>query len=198
MGGTAIISSLTKLAFRRGFFSLIVVTEQKGVIMDISLKKITDDEQVKELARVADEVWHEYFPCILSDEQVDYMVEKFQSYEAMTKQMEDGYEYYFIMAGQDIAGYMGIHEEASQKKMFLSKLYLKNAHRGKGYAGKTLNKLFDMARERELNMIWLTVNKYNQHTIAVYEHMGFAKARTQVADIGNGFVMDDYVMEKVL
>jgi ribosomal protein S18 acetylase RimI-like enzyme len=45
-------------------------------------------------------------------------------------------------------------------------------------------------------MIWLTVNRYNDATIAVYEKKGFRTVRTQVADIGNGFVMDDYIMEK--
>lgn len=166
--------------------------------MALELAKISNDEQLNILAGVANEVWHEFFPCILSDEQIDYMVDKFQSYDAMKKQMEDGYEYFFHKDNDEICGYMGIHEETEEKKMFLSKLYLKKEHRGKGYAGQTLKELFKMSRERGLNIVWLTVNKHNEHTIEVYEHMGFAKARTQVADIGNGFVMDDYIMEKVL
>lgn len=166
--------------------------------MAFELARISNDEQLNILADIANEVWHEFFPCILSDEQIDYMVDKFQSFPAMKKQMEDGYEYYFIKDNDEICGYMGIHEETEDNKMFLSKLYLKKAHRGKGYAGQTLKELFKMSRERGHNMVWLTVNKHNEHTIEVYEHMGFAKARTQVADIGNGFVMDDYIMEKVL
>lgn len=166
--------------------------------MAFELERISNDEQLNILAGVANEVWHEFFPCILSEEQIDYMVDRFQSYPAMKKQMEDGYEYYFIKDNDEICGYMGIHEETEDKKMFLSKLYLKKEHRGKGYAGQTLKELFKVSRERGLNMVWLTVNKHNEHTIEVYEHMGFAKARTQVADIGNGFVMDDYIMEKVL
>ena len=166
--------------------------------MALKLARILNDEQLNILVDVANEVWHEFFPCILSEEQIDYMVDKFQSYDAMKKQMEDGYEYFFLKNNDEICGYMGIHEEMEEKKMFLSKLYLKKEHRGKGYAGQTLKELFKMSRERGLNIVWLTVNKHNEHTIEVYEHMGFAKARTQVADIGNGFVMDDYIMEKVL
>ena len=166
--------------------------------MSFELVRVLNDEQLNILASTANEVWHEFFPCILSKEQIDYMVDKFQSYEAIKGQMEEGYEYYFIMNDDELCGYMGIHEEKDDEKMFLSKLYLKKEHRGKGYAGKTLKKLFDMSRERGIKMVWLTVNKHNEHTIQVYEHVGFAKARTQVADIGNGFVMDDYIMEKVL
>ena len=166
--------------------------------MAFELVRVLRDEQLNILASVANKVWHEFFPCILSEEQIDYMVDKFQSFHAMKKQMEEGYEYYFLKDNDEICGYMDIHEETADKKMFLSKLYLKKEHRGKGYAGRTLKKLFEMSNERKLNMVWLTVNKYNEHTIEVYEHMDFAKARTQVADIGNGFVMDDYIMEKVL
>lgn len=166
--------------------------------MDIELKKVAGSDDIKELAGIADEVWHEFFPAILSSEQIDYMVEKFQSYEAMTRQIDEGYEYFFIEADGRRAGYMGIHEETAEKKMFLSKLYLKKDFRHKGYAGKVLRELFAMTAKRGLKLVWLTVNKYNDHTIGVYEHMGFAKARTQVADIGNGFVMDDYIMEKAI
>ena len=79
--------------------------------MAFELIKIVNDEQLNILASVANEVWHEFFPCILSKEQIDYMVDKFQSYEAMKGQMEDGYEYYFIMNDDELCGYMGIHEE---------------------------------------------------------------------------------------
>ena len=164
----------------------------------MDLKQVIGDAAVKELAFIADEIWHEFFPSILSEEQIDYMVEKFQSFEAMTNQIDEGYEYFFIEIDGVKAGYMGIHEDVAENKMFLSKLYLKKDFRNKGYAGKVLRNLFSMAKERNLNKVWLTVNKYNDHTIAVYEHMGFVKARTQVADIGNGFVMDDIIMEKTV
>lgn len=164
----------------------------------MTLVKVENDRDLSMLSLVADEVWHEYFPCILSEEQIDYMVEKFQSYEAMKSQINEGYEYYFIMSDEAVAGYMGIHEEKEHKRMFLSKLYLKKEFRGKGLAGKALCQLKDMAETRGLDYIWLTVNRHNDHTIKIYEHMGFAKARTLVTDIGNGYVMDDYVMENYL
>lgn len=166
--------------------------------MNINLNRILEDDSIKALASLASEIWHEFFPCILSLEQIDYMVERFQSYPAIKNQLLAGYEYYFIVAEGQICGYMGIHEEANDKNMFLSKLYLKKECRGKGIAGEALKKLFLMSKDRGMNKVWLTVNKNNTHTIEVYEHVGFAKARTQVADIGNGFVMDDYIMEKEL
>ena len=41
---------------------------------------------IKLLAQIASEIWHEYWPCLLSVEQIDYMVQKFQSEEAIEEQ----------------------------------------------------------------------------------------------------------------
>ncbi len=163
----------------------------------IQMEKITTPQQVQQLAQLASHIWHEYFPCILSDQQIDYMVEKFQSSSAITTQLEqEGYEYYFIKQGEQILGYTGICPK--EGKLFLSKLYLRKEHRGHGYARQAMDFLVSLCKERNLCCIWLTVNRFNQHSIQVYEAMGFTTARTQVADIGSGYVMDDYIMEKAI
>ena len=51
------------------------------------------------------------------------------------------------------------------------------------------------AKLRELNKIWLTCNRNNTSSLEVYKHLGFEVVREEVADIGNGFVMDDYILE---
>ena len=152
-------------------------------------------EEIGELAELANEVWHEFFPCILTLEQIDYMVEKFQSRAAMTKQVDEGYEYYFItLENGERAGYIGIHDEGS--KLFLSKLYLKKNHRGKGLASVAFDFLDGLCAERGIKELYLTVNRRNHGAIAVYKAKGMEIVREQVCDIGNGFVMDDYVFSK--
>lgn len=152
-------------------------------------------EDMPRLAELASCVWHEYFPCILTEEQIDYMVEKFQSLPAMTDQVENqGYEYYFLCDGGEPVGYMGIQPQ--EDKLFLSKLYLTKENRGKGYSSQAFSFLEEYSLKNGKKAIWLTVNKYNDHTIDVYRHRGFQTVRSQVSDIGNGYVMDDYVMEK--
>ena len=162
----------------------------------VTLIQVKTDEQLKILAKKANIVWHEFFPCILTEGQIDYMVEKFQSYDAMKNQMEnEGYEYYFITADDKILGYTGIKKEAGNEKLFLSKLYLLKENRGKGYASAAFEFLIKYCKDNGLKSIYLTVNKQNEHTIAVYQNKGFEVIDTQVADIGNGYVMDDYIME---
>lgn len=158
-------------------------------------QKVESEKQIEKLSEVADQVWHEYFTSILSIDQINYMVEKFQSKHAITEQINKGYQYYMMVSNQTVIGYFGIHPE---EKMFLSKLYLLKDYRGKGYASRAFAFIEKITKNMGLSEIWLTVNRYNMHTIQVYEKKGFQIMRDQVTDIGNGYVMDDYIMEKSL
>ncbi len=165
--------------------------------MALQFIPVVTDEQIHQLAFMADTVWHEWFSSILSAEQIDYMVKKFQSFAPMKKQMEqDGYEYYFLNAGGIYVGYIGIHTEYETGKLFLSKIYILKSFRRKGYAGETFEFLEGLCRGMGLTTIWLTVNKDNDNAVGVYTKKGFRTIRSEVMDIGSGFVMDDYVMEK--
>jgi ribosomal protein S18 acetylase RimI-like enzyme len=163
--------------------------------MRLSFRQVETREDVEAAARLASEIWNEYFVSIISTGQIDYMLDKFQSAHAMTDQIErQGYEYYFMQADGENVGYMGIKPE--ETKLLLSKFYILKACRGQGYASQAVCFLEELCKNRKLNAIWLTVNRHNASTIAVYEKKGFRTVREQAADIGGGFVMDDYVMEK--
>lgn len=163
------------------------------------IEQITTDEGLSELAQMADEIWHEFFPGVISEEQIDYMVEKFQSYEAMKAQIaEQGYRYFGVWAGGELCGYFAVCKKRCMKldkgdSLFLSKLYLKKSMRGKGFARLMFKEVRHIARAEGCELIWLTVNKHNDHAVSVYKHMGMTMIREEVTDIGGGFVMDDYV-----
>ena len=90
-------------------------------------------EEIPLLAQIADEIWHEHFPPIIGMEQTDYMVNKFQSEQAITHAVrEEGYRYYFFRLGDKEIGYIGIQPQ--KDALFLSKLYLKKAFRGRKFA----------------------------------------------------------------
>lgn len=167
--------------------------------MKLQFIPVETKEQIRFLANLADKVWHEFFPGIITVEQVDYMVERFQSEKALTKQItEQGYDYFLLELNGIYTGYIGIHIEEDTKKLFLSKLYLLKSYRGKGYASQAFEFLEGMAMAYKLNSIYLTVNRGNTHSVDVYKNWGFVTVREEATDIGNGFVMDDYIMEYTL
>lgn len=160
----------------------------------IKLVKAETDDQLRRIASLADEIWHEYFPGLITAAQTDYMVEKYCSFTAMKEYIKnEAYEYYFIKRGGEDIGYTAVKPDGG--RLFLSKLYIKKEHRGKKYARRVLQLLTEAAAQRGFAAIWLTVNKHNDNTIAAYKALGFTVTGEGVTDIGNGFVMDDYYMQ---
>lgn len=161
------------------------------------LHKVQEDELDK-LAEFAAGVWHEHYDSLLGSTQVDYMVEKFQSAPAIRHQMDSGYEYYTVLDSEsgELMGFCGIHPEPQEHSLFLSKLYIGAQYRRKGLATMVMSFLEDYAHKMNADRIWLTVNKYNTGSITAYLRFGFQVVRQEVTDIGSGYVMDDYIMEK--
>ena len=164
------------------------------IMAQFKVRKAETDARIREIADLAKVIWNEHFTPIIGKEQVDYMVEKFQSYPALKGQISEGYEYYQIFYRGEFCGYIGIHP-GEDKRLFLSKLYIKKESRGQHLATKAFGFLKDLCRERGYSAIWLTCNKHNDNSLGVYRHLGFETIDTQEADIGGGFIMDDYIME---
>jgi diamine N-acetyltransferase len=158
------------------------------------IKPVSDEDQIETIERLAAEIWNQHFIPIIGKAQVDYMLEKFQSKAAITEQIENGYRYFLFGNRDQNIGYMAALPQA--ERLFLSKLYLVASERGKGYGREAIAFLEKLAVEKGAGCISLTVNRHNADTIRAYERMGFQSIGTVVQDIGGGFVMDDYRMEK--
>lgn len=156
----------------------------------IEIKK-AEKKDAKEISELASIVWHEHFIPIIGLAQVEYMLDKFQSEKAIGDSIENqGYVYYMAYVDGNFAGYMGIHKD--DKAVLLSKIYIHSDFRRKGVTKTLLKHVMDTYDD--CNLFWLTVNKYNDIAIESYKKLGFKTERESVTDIGNGFVMDDYVM----
>ncbi len=158
---------------------------------------VQTEQEIQTLAGLAKTIWNECFVGIISRGQIAYMVEKFQSAGAIAAQIQtDGYAYFLVRGAGGPMGYMGL--QARDGKMLLSKLYFLPECRGTGAAQQALAFAEAYAAENGCGVLWLTVNRHNTRAVAAYQKRGFQTVRTQVADIGGGFVMDDFVMEKEL
>lgn len=158
--------------------------------------KIETEQQIKELCALAKEIWNEYSICFIDQPQIDYMLEKFQSEQAVFMQINgQRYQYYFLEEDGENFGYFAVQPQKSNSTLFLSKFYIKKSHRGKGFGRKAFEVIYNLAKEFELAKIKLTVNKYNLPSVYVYEKLGFTRVSDEITDIGGGYVMDDYIYE---
>lgn len=159
----------------------------------MNIREIFGQADVTRMVKVAEIVWREANTAFCSKEQVEYMIERFQSYEAVMGQLMQGYRYFVIEENGEILAYFGVQPQ--DDRLFLSKYYILKQNRGRGIFSMGLDFMKALCQELGLRAIYLTVNRNNTHAYEVYLHKNFKVIEEAVADIGCGFVMDDYIME---
>lgn len=156
--------------------------------------EVLSQRNIKTVARLAREIWSDHYIPIIGADQVEYMLTQFQSVEAISDQIENQSYWYFLIQDENVAvGYLGL--QGQPDVLFMSKLYVVKSVRGRGFGGQAVNFVLQFANDKVFSTIRLTVNKQNAVAIAAYEHTGFVRTAEIVTDIGNGYVMDDYVFE---
>ncbi|OGK11625.1 MAG: hypothetical protein A2W80_12455 [Candidatus Riflebacteria bacterium GWC2_50_8] len=159
----------------------------------VEILRVITSEQIAATARLANEIWREHYTPIIGAEQVNYMIAKYQSPDAIRSQIDQNeLVYYLLYVDRQPAGYFAI--QIRPDEVFLSKLYVSKSLRRHGLAGKAIDFVKNVAADNCLNKISLTINKNNRESLAAYEKLGFKNEKAVVTDIGNGFVMDDYIL----
>ena len=163
------------------------------MIKIIPATKRIDFDCISKLAHI---IWYEHYVSIISLEQIDYMLNKYNSVQALEDQVNQGFLFFYITYNDSPVGYVGVKKESDY--LFLSKLYVLSNYRGKKIGKAAMQHVIELAHSFKLQKVKLTVNKYNTNSILAYEKMGFIKTKEVVTDIGNGFIMDDYEMEMTI
>lgn len=160
------------------------------------IQEVTTSAEVDTVVSLAATIWREYFPQLITPAQIEYMLERFLSQSAIRAQMTGGTCYYLLQAQGRVVGFMAVAEQ--KQALHISKLYVHEDARGQGLAREALDFLEIHCHRQGLDRLWLRVNMQNELAISVYKRLGFHIHETLVEDIGGGFVMDDYVMEKAI
>jgi len=151
----------------------------------------------KTISVLAKNIWTEHYTPIIGLDQVNYMLEKFQSEIAIQNQINiDSFKYYLIINENTVIGYLSIKN--NDDALFLSKIYIDKSCRGKVFGKIAINFIEKKAKDLNCQKIYLTVNKYNINSIMAYQKMVFIKTEELVIDIGNGYTMDVFRMETLI
>lgn len=149
------------------------------------------------VARLAHAIWMEHYPAIIGMEQTRYMLQKMYAPQALQTQREQGHRFYLWHEHGEPVGFAAI-DPTPGGHGFLAKFYLQATHRGQGIAPRFLAYLEERLREAGKPTVQLTVNRQNIGAINFYFKSGFKIIRCADFDIGNGYFMNDFVMEKPL
>lgn len=164
-----------------------------------NIQPVKSSDDIRDVAMLAHEIWNQHFVSIIGQQQVDYMLNQFQSPSAIMEQLSTGFEYFLAVTNQEAqeekAGYLGLFADENESRLLISKIYIREQNRGAGLGNFLLDFVKNLAIERNLKIIWLTVNRFNLDTIDWYKQKGFVIVDEVKKDIGGGFFMDDYIME---
>ena len=156
-----------------------------------------EEGDIAAVIALAGVVWRHHYPGIISMEQIDYMLAQRYTPAIILAQMQSGDAWWEqALLGGRMIGFA--QYELHGRSMKLDKLYLHQDFQRQGYGGRMLAHVEDAARRRGADAVRLNVNKHNLKSIAAYRKNGYEVVETAVVDIGGGYVMDDYVMQKAL
>lgn len=162
---------------------------------DLTLVPVESAAQVDEVGRLAEEIWLEHYPAIIGLGQTRYMVDTLQNPAAIAIHVARGARYFLLAHGGQQVGYAAVELQPAASTLFISKLYLRRELRGRGLGQRALEALSDLARVEHLSRLELTVNKNNALALRCYSRFGMTITGTRRIELGEGFAMDDYVLE---
>ena len=159
----------------------------------MTIREITSEGDIRRLTKAARTVWREANVSFCSPEQVEYMIERYQSFEAIVGQLMNGYRYFIFEQDGDILAYFGVQPQG--ERLLLRKFYVLTPYRGHGLFSVGLDIIRQICHEEGQKAVYLTVNRDNRHAYEIYLRKGFEVIAEEDNDIGCGFVMNDYIMQ---
>jgi len=150
------------------------------------------------ISQLAGEIWRACYPEIITTAQIEYMLAQMYSLETLRKEIfSEGICYQRLLVAGESVGFAS-YGPAGSSAYKLNKLYLAPERHGCGLGRVLLRHCEEKIRGLGARRLILNVNKHNAKAIAFYQREGFTIVESVIVDIGGGFVMDDYVMEKKL
>ena len=160
----------------------------------IQLKKATVRD-LPTIQEIAHKTWGPTYTHIIGQEQVDYMLDQMYNLKALQAQMAQGHQF-FIAADSRELGFAAFSRN-EEDAFHLHKLYVLPEAHGKGVGKLLMNAVVDKVRAEGGRYLRLNVNRYNRAK-DFYEYVGFKIKESVDNEIGNGFCMNDYIMEMTI
>ncbi len=153
-------------------------------------REVTDDEQLGQLSRLAHRIWNMYYPEIIGQKQVDYMLGKMYSLDALKEQIRNGHRFMAGYVSGEMLGFLS-YSKTSGRDYMIHKWYVDVSLHSNGIGRKLFDEAFGNI---DYEVIRLTVNRQNFKAVNFYFKFGFTIERVADFDIGDGFFMNDFVM----
>ncbi len=152
-------------------------------------------EQLSIIQDLAYRIWPSTYGEILSKIQLDYMLDKFYNLNYLQNQLENGQNFILISNEKVIVGFASYEFNfENSNKTKVHKIYVLPEIQGKGVGKILMDFIKNKAVEKTNSGLLLNVNRFNK-AIIFYEKYGFTNVSLIDIEIGNGYLMQDYILE---
>jgi diamine N-acetyltransferase len=156
-------------------------------------------DEAEAVCALAREVWRHHYPAIIGTAQTEYMLARGYEPDGIRADLAGGTVWWDVLKDDGcMVAFAASFVIEAERALKIDKLYVHPARQREGLGGALIEHARERAARLGLDKLVLAVNKRNVTAIAAYRKHGFDIAEAVVKDIGGGFVMDDYVMEKRL
>ena len=167
--------------------------------MEHKFRMLLNHAELQAVRDIVNSVWPPTFREILSPEQITFMMKMMYAPEVMERELDEGIYFEILSLDGEDAGFISYGRyEGQPETVKLHKCYLLEKFQGQGHGSAMLRHAALAARQMGAKYLRLNVNKHNEKAIRAYQRNGYVTVESVKNDIGKGFFMDDYVMEKRL
>jgi ribosomal protein S18 acetylase RimI-like enzyme len=154
-------------------------------------------DEVESLCALACIIWRDHYPPIIGTAQTEYMLAQRYDPDIVRAELERDDLWWDVARDNGaMVGFASSFVLEPRRTMKIDKLYVDSARQRTGYGGALLRHVCERASRLGFSNVVLAVNRHNASAIGAYRKHGFTIAESVVKDIGGGFVMDDYIMER--
>jgi ribosomal protein S18 acetylase RimI-like enzyme len=152
-------------------------------------------EELSIVRELAHAIWPDTFKAILSNEQIQYMLNWMYNLNYLENQLDQGHHFYVAELESNPVGFIGIEPNHPEKGLTkIHKIYILPNQQGLGIGKKLIEFVKKSAIQSEMDGLLLNVNRFNK-AVDFYKAIGFNIIFEENIDIGNGYLMEDYVMK---
>jgi ribosomal protein S18 acetylase RimI-like enzyme len=171
--------------------------------MTINIKKC-NLEDLRLLQEISYETFYDTFKDQNSLENMKAYLERAFNLKQLEKELTNiSSEFFFVYFNNEVAGYIKVNtndaqsEEMGDESLEIERIYIKNKFQKHGIGKYLLNKVMEIAMERNKKKIWLGVWEKNENAIAFYKKMEFVQTGAHSFYMGDEEQID-FIMTKTL
>ena|SRR5579872_1176197 len=151
-------------------------------------------EQLQTIEVLARRIVPDFYATYFDIAAAEWLVDNGHTVPVLEAQAKKGYRHYLIESEGKFVGYFALLAEGGMLK--LSHFYVLEEFRGHGFGQLAMDFIVGEAVAAKARCVELLVLRRNKATVAFYRKNGFFPVAEVLTRLGNGAVLEDYLMRK--